>query len=137
MQRQRLPALYAAADVVVLTSHSEGVPVTLMEAMAMERLVIAPRISGIPELVTDGENGFLYDPNSMDDFLDKLQAVVRCSPFMENVRGAARRQIVSNFNARINLADFASRFLRRLEIPRRLQGLAESDPHENLVLQQI
>ena len=137
MQRQRLPALYAAADVVVLTSHSEGVPVTLMEAMAMERLVVAPRISGIPELIIDGENGFLYGPNSMDDFLDKLQTVMRCAPFMENVRRAARRQIVSNFNSRINLADFASRFLQRLEIPRPPQARPEADPHENPVLQQI
>ena len=137
VQRQYLPALYAAANVVVLTSHSEGVPVTLMEAMAMERLVVAPRISGIPELVTDGENGFLYDPNSMDDFLDKLQTVIRCAQFMENVRCAARQQIVSNFNSRMNLADFAIRFLQRLEILRPLEGRAEADPHENPVLQQI
>ena len=137
VQRKHLPALYAAADVVVLTSHSEGVPVTLMEAMAMERLVIAPRISGIPELITDGENGFVYDPNFMDDFLDELQTVIRCAPFMENARRAARRQIVSNFNARMNLATFASRFLQRLEMPRQPQGCSEGDPHENPVLQQI
>ena len=42
--RERLPELYAAADVVVLTSVSEGIPVTLMEAMAMERIVLAPAL---------------------------------------------------------------------------------------------
>ncbi len=135
--REHLPALYAAADVVVLTSHSEGVPVTLMEAMAMERLVIAPGISGIPEVVTDGENGFLYRPNSMDDFLDKLQMVIRCGAFMDDVRHAGRRQIVSNFNARINLADFAARFLQRVEIPSPVPGPTKADSHENPVLQQI
>src|SRR5438094_8286717 len=40
--RERLPELYAAADVVVLTSVSEGIPVTLMEAMAMERWRSSP-----------------------------------------------------------------------------------------------
>lgn len=136
VRREHLPALYAAADVVVLTSHSEGVPVTLMEAMAMEKLVIAPRISGIPEIVIDGENGFLYDADSMDDFLGKLQIMLRCGPLMDSMRRAARRQIVSNFNANLNLADFASRFLQRLETPQP-QDLTEADPHENPVLQQI
>jgi glycosyltransferase involved in cell wall biosynthesis len=102
----------------------------------MEKLVIAPRISGIPEIVIDGENGFLYDADSMDDFLGKLRIIMRCAPLMDNVRRAARRQIVSNFNANLNLADFALRFLQRLEIPRP-QDLTEADPHENPVLQQI
>src|SRR5215813_4629210 len=66
--RTQLPELYSHADVVVLTSRSEGIPVTLMEAMAMERVVLAPAITGIPELVTSGETGFLYRPGSMDDF---------------------------------------------------------------------
>lgn len=67
--REQLRELYAEADVVVLTSHSEGIPVTLMEAMALERVVLAPEITGIPELVTHGQTGFLYQPNSMEDFL--------------------------------------------------------------------
>jgi glycosyltransferase involved in cell wall biosynthesis len=43
--REKLPQFYAEANVVVLTSHTEGVPVTLMEAMAMGRVVLAPRIT--------------------------------------------------------------------------------------------
>jgi len=135
--RRHLPDLYASADVVVLTSHSEGVPVTLMEAMAMERLVIAPNISGVPEVVTNGANGFLYDPNSMDDFLDKLQMVMRGGPSMNKVRLAARRRIISRFNSTINLADFASRFLEVLATPQTAKNHTETDLHENPVLQQI
>jgi hypothetical protein len=70
-----LSHLYAQADAVVLTSHSEGIPVTLMEAMAMERLVLAPAITGIPELVTHGKTGLLYKPGSLDDFLTKVNAI--------------------------------------------------------------
>jgi len=44
--RHQLPPLYAAADLVVLTSRSEGIPLTLMEAMALGRLVLAPAITG-------------------------------------------------------------------------------------------
>src|SRR5947207_6605785 len=71
----QLARLYSEADVVVLTSRSEGIPVTLMEAMSMERVVLAPAITGIPELVTSGETGLLYQPGSMDDFLAKLMAI--------------------------------------------------------------
>jgi glycosyltransferase involved in cell wall biosynthesis len=134
--RQRLAALYSEADAVVLTSRSEGVPVTLMEAMAMERIVIAPRMSGIPEIVIDGENGFLYSANSMDDFLDKLRMVMRCVSYMDGIRRAARRRIVSHFNAGINMPDFAARFLQEIALPPP-QVLSEINIHENPVLQQI
>ena len=52
--RAQLPRLYGDADVVILTSHSEGVPVTLMEAMAMERVVLAPAHAKIRQ---DGYRG--------------------------------------------------------------------------------
>ena len=44
----------------MLTSRSEGIPLVLMEAMAHGKTVLAPAITGIPELVKDGETGFLY-----------------------------------------------------------------------------
>ena len=65
VHREDLPLFYSRADVVVLTSHSEGIPQILMEAMAMERLVLAPEITGIPELICDHRTGFLYQQNSM------------------------------------------------------------------------
>ena len=51
MPRADLPGYYRYADLVVMTSKSEGIPVVLMEAMAHEKLVLAPAITGIPELV--------------------------------------------------------------------------------------
>jgi colanic acid/amylovoran biosynthesis glycosyltransferase len=142
--RERLPELYAEADVVVLTSRSEGLPVTLMEAMAMERVVLAPRITGIPELVTHGVNGFLYTQNSMEDFLAKLQSIRAASQSLDldldldAVRQAARREVDLYFNSRVNLAGFAECFLKHaggfvesaLELPRK-------ETHENPVLQQV
>jgi glycosyltransferase involved in cell wall biosynthesis len=142
--RERLLDLYAEADVVVLTSRSEGLPVTLMEAMAMERVVLAPKITGIPELVTHGVNGFLYTPNSMEDFLAKLQSIRAASQSLDldldldAVRQAARREVDLYFNSRVNLAGFAECWLKHaggfgqsaLELPRK-------ETHENPVLQQV
>lgn len=111
--RQQLPAFYMSADVVVLTSHSEGIPVTLMEAMALKRIVIAPRITGIPELITDGVDGFLYSPGSLTGLMEKLEIVRHGGPDLRAIEAAAREQIERNFNGPELLAEFAAEFLAR------------------------
>jgi len=72
VERAQMGRLYDDADVVVLTSRSEGIPLVLMEAMVRARIVLAPAITGIPELVIPGRTGFLYEPGSMSDFIDQL-----------------------------------------------------------------
>ncbi len=64
---------YEMADLVVLTSHSEGVPLVLMEAMACGKIVLAPAITGIPELVIDGKTGFLYPAGKVEEFVWKVR----------------------------------------------------------------
>ena len=70
--REPMNALYDRTDVVVLTSRSEGIPLVLMEAMARGKIVLAPAITGIPELVITGKTGFLYAPGSLEDFVARL-----------------------------------------------------------------
>lgn len=136
--REQLPELYAQADVVVLTSRSEGIPLALMEAMSMEKLVLAPDITGIPELVREGETGFLYPPNSMEDFLQKLQFLVNSGRFLNRVRRAARRQVERDFNNACNLKAFAEDFLNRLAADREsLLIAAGRKANEDTILQQI
>jgi colanic acid/amylovoran biosynthesis glycosyltransferase len=131
--RDRLRILYSRADVVVLTSRSEGIPQTLMEAMAMERIVLAPAITGIPELISDGETGFLYQQNCLADFLDKLFGISGARPSLRNVGQNARRHIQLRFNRQRNLDIWAEDFLRLLEVTS--QGQESS--HANPVLQQV
>jgi colanic acid/amylovoran biosynthesis glycosyltransferase len=75
LSRQELDAHYADANLVVLTSRSEGIPLVLMEAMARGKLVLAPGITGIPELVLNEENGFLYQPGSLEDFVARVDLI--------------------------------------------------------------
>lgn len=60
-ERETLAAI-ARADALVLTSFMEGLPIVLMEALALGKPVVASRVAGIPELVEDGVNGLLFDP---------------------------------------------------------------------------
>jgi colanic acid/amylovoran biosynthesis glycosyltransferase len=148
--REQMDSLYDRADVVVLTSRSEGIPLVLMEAMARGKIVLAPDITGIPELVVTCKTGFLYLAGSMQDFVDRLTFLhslmqverragrTHSNPFslssasvLDWMRHAARVQVRSNFNREANLKSFGDLFLPRVA-PR-----IESLPHENFVLQQV
>ncbi len=125
----RLEHLYEACDAVVLTSRSEGIPLVLMEAMARGKVVLAPCITGIPELVTDGKTGFLYTPRSRDDFLAKLDVIRQGRPNREIGR-AARRCVFERFNRRKQVKTFAEFFLTQIA------SSGEVD-YEDSLLQQI
>ena len=66
--REPMNSLYDRADVVVLTSRSEGIPLALMEAMARGKIVLAPAITGIPELVTCRQDRISVCPRVVGGF---------------------------------------------------------------------
>ena len=71
----RIRELLSLSRGMVLPSFAEGLPVVLMEALALKRPVVTTHIDGIPELIKDGENGFLTisgDVESLADGISKL-----------------------------------------------------------------
>jgi colanic acid/amylovoran biosynthesis glycosyltransferase len=105
---------YEKADVIVLTSRSEGIPLVLMEAMAQGKIVLAPQITGIPELVVDGITGFLYRPGSLEDFVSRAELIDQTRAALSTVRENARAHIVRHFDRDKNLAAFCELFLEKL-----------------------
>jgi len=110
VSRAKLETYYSTSDLVVLTSRSEGIPLTLMEAMVHGRAVLAPAITGIPELVVNGVTGFLYRPGSIEDFLAKIELIHNSRTALRIVRFRARQHVLENFNRTTNLAEFAEVF---------------------------
>src|SRR5207245_9919215 len=66
---------YSAFDAFVLPSANEGTPVTAIEALAAGRPVVATRVGGVPDVVRDGEDGFLVEAGDVDGLAERLAAV--------------------------------------------------------------
>jgi glycosyltransferase involved in cell wall biosynthesis len=122
---------YRLADLVVLTSVSEGIPLVLMEAMAQGKIVLAPAITGIPELVVDGQTGFLYKPGSLEDFLWQVLQISDSHAALDGVGLRAREHVRKHFNETQNLERFVNFLLEQVDQHDR------SDVDEDLVLQQV
>ena len=98
----------------MLTSRSEGIPLVLMEAMARGKPVLAPAITGIPELVLDGKNGFLYRPGSLEDFVARVELIPTTPNPLSATCAAARQHVLQHFNREKNLAAFCNFLLQQI-----------------------
>lgn len=89
---------YAAADLFVLPSFAEGVPVVLMEAMAMGLPVIATRVGGVAELVEDGVTGRVIAPGNVAQLTDAILEAARGEAPWVHARDARRAKVVNEFD---------------------------------------
>jgi glycosyltransferase involved in cell wall biosynthesis len=96
--QDRIPEQFAAADVFCLPSFAEGVPVVLMEAMAMEVPVVATAIMGVPELVEHGTSGFLVPPGRVDAVADALAALAADPERRAALGRAGREKVLAEFD---------------------------------------
>jgi colanic acid/amylovoran biosynthesis glycosyltransferase len=104
---------YADSDVFCLPSFAEGVPIVLMEAMAMELPVVASAIAGIPELVEDHVSGFLVRPGRADDLADRLARLLEDPSLRAEMGRAGRRRVVEDYDVRRNVRALARLFAER------------------------
>jgi len=81
------------AGIFVLPSFWEGLPVAIMEAMALGIPVITSRIAGVPELVVDGENGLLFAPANWEELASQVARLLEDPALGERLAGAARQSV--------------------------------------------
>lgn len=92
-ERNDVPDIMRAIDVFVLPSLQEGFPRTLLEAMYTGLPVVASNISGIPELIRDGANGFLVSPGDVRGLRDRIRALYRDPDLRSRVSSAAKKTV--------------------------------------------
>jgi len=102
--QKRIMELIEASDVFVLPSvpvsdgDIDGIPVSLMEAMAMGCPVVSTYVSGIPELITDEKSGLLVQPNDPKALAMAIERLAKDQELYTLVADGGRREVEDNFN---------------------------------------
>ena len=111
------------ADAFVLPSLTEangkmeGIPVALMEAMAVGLPVVATRMSGIPELVIDGETGLLITEGSVDELVRSIESLLRSPDLRQRLGAAGREHVHQEFDERLNVGRLLALFAASPQAP--------------------
>jgi glycosyltransferase involved in cell wall biosynthesis len=103
-----------AADVFCLPSFAEGVPVVLMEAMALGVPVVTTRVMGIPELVEDGVSGLLVAPGSRSELVAALRRLIDDGQLRAALGEAARRRVEAEHDLDRSAAQLRALFAERV-----------------------
>ncbi|MGA6981209.1 MAG: glycosyltransferase [Candidatus Sulfotelmatobacter sp.] len=110
----RLRDLYSQTDLFVLPSLAEGIPIVLMEAMAMQLPCVAPRIAGIPELIEDGVDGMLFAVADVNELSEKIRTLLSSPELCRTIGMNARARVVRDYDIALNTQRFAAALAERI-----------------------
>jgi colanic acid/amylovoran biosynthesis glycosyltransferase len=99
--------VYAEADICVLPSLAEGIPIVLMEAMAMQIPCVAPCITGIPELIEQGIEGLLFTVSDVEDLAAKMRELLQSADLRVMIGKNGRSRVLRDYDLARNTARFA------------------------------
>lgn len=111
--RQDVPSLLAAADAFLLTSLSEGIPVTIIEAMAAGVPVVATAVGGVPELITDGRTGLLRPVKDAAGLGEAIVRLARNQTLRQQMASEARERVRTHFSESM-MIDKYDRIIREM-----------------------
>ena len=112
--QDRILQFYAAADVFCLPSFAEGLPVVLMEAMAMEIPVVTTFIAGVPELIRDGVDGLLVAASDTDALATALARLMDDAGLRQNLGASGRARVLQLYGLRRSVERLAAVFAERV-----------------------
>ena len=96
--RANLLPFYEAMDVYALSSHREGLPNVLLEALAMKVPVVATRVNGVPKLITEGVDGLLVEPGSAKTLEAGLRTMLGNVAIRQRFAEAGRRTVETRYS---------------------------------------
>lgn len=96
--RDNAAAMMTAADVVSLTSEWEGMPHTLLEAMAKSRPIVTTDVNGCPDVVVDGKTGFLVPPGDTLVWAERIIDLLENPKLMDKMGRRGRERVIERFS---------------------------------------
>jgi sugar transferase (PEP-CTERM/EpsH1 system associated) len=95
--REDVPSLLQAMDIFVLPSLSEGLPLSILEALSLQKPVVATNVGGIPEIVEDGVTGYLVPPRDPEALADKILLLLQHPQTAANMGQAGRKKVEEDY----------------------------------------
>ncbi len=114
-KQANIPEYLGIADIFLLPSELESFGLAALEAEACEVPVIATRIGGIPEVVTDGETGFLSDIGDIEKMSDDVMKLLNNKEIRENFGKRARELAVSRYGSDLIIPQYISFYEKILQ----------------------
>lgn len=96
--QSNIPEILSKVDVVMLPSLFECFPIIILEALCSGTPVIASNVNGIPEVITDSQNGFLVEPGDVDEIVRKVSKYYNNRKLIEMHGLEGKKLIMSNFS---------------------------------------
>jgi glycosyltransferase involved in cell wall biosynthesis len=115
VNQDRIRGMYAAANVFCLPSVAEGLPVVLMEAMAMQIPCVSTNIAGIPELIRNEIDGLLVPASDLDALTEALARLMDDSELRNRLAASGRARVMEHYNLARNVEALAAIFTNRIK----------------------
>jgi colanic acid/amylovoran biosynthesis glycosyltransferase len=117
INQDQIRELFYNADVFVLPSFAEGIPVALMEAMAMGVPCVTTFVAGISELIRNGVDGILVAPSDRDGLVQAIERLIDSPELCRELARSGRERVVEKYNLDRNVARLATVFEKRIKEP--------------------
>jgi sugar transferase (PEP-CTERM/EpsH1 system associated) len=121
--RQDVPRLLRAMDVFALSSLSEGMPITVLEAMCAALPVVATRVGANPELIAEGETGFLVEPRADEQMAERLARLMVDRGLARRFGAAGRRKVEQQYSLDVMLRRYEELYLSLMSRTKMKEGL--------------
>lgn len=104
--REDIPDILNAIDIFVMPSLSEGMPLSILEAMSAERLVIASRVGGIPEVIIDSKTGYLAESKNSSALAKKVLTSINDTKNVTRIIHNAKQKVILDFSMQAMLSGY-------------------------------
>lgn len=109
VNHDEVKSFYDECDIFCLPSFAEGIPIVLMEAMSKEIPCVTSRITGIPELIDSGVDGFLTAPSNAEELAQALESLIQDDSLRSQIGQAAREKVVGKYHLENNMTYFGKK----------------------------
>ncbi|MGJ3234244.1 glycosyltransferase family 4 protein [Marivirga sp.] len=113
--QKNIPQLLAAIDIYSLVSLWEGLPIGLLEAMAMKKAIIASEVDGTKEIIQDGKNGILISPSDINAISNAISKYIKNKDLIKKYGEEAFLSIRRDFNLDVMVENNQSTYLNLIK----------------------